>query len=297
MSAMSNLASTTICRTGPIKPFNSFCANSSILSLVIIDRTSTSFMRHSMLIGASGFADNTFLVFSMADFKRKLARGFDLTSILNFSLNSSQKWWNIALSNAPPPKFVSYPVESTFKPFEVNSTTEHCMAECPISTNATRTGFSVNSCVLKMPYANAVAVVSCINRMTFNPQMLAASIIARLCTSSKKIGTDKTQSVILIPSLSNSAILFRSLKIIPNNCSGENSLCFPIYSTVTMILSVFLSPFTGYKNSLMSSWTVGSENFFPIKRFKHATVFVGCMLILSPAAHPTNRCLFYYYYY
>merc|ERR1712216_662730 len=81
---MSNLASTTICRTGPIKPFNSFCANSSILSLVIIDRTSTSFMRHSMLIGASGFADNTFLVFSMADFKRKARAGirFDV----NFEL-------------------------------------------------------------------------------------------------------------------------------------------------------------------------------------------------------------------
>ena len=58
-----------------------------------------------------------------------------------------------------PPKLRSNPVERIFNPFFVNCATHTCIELCPTSTKHTLTGSSVNSDVLKMPYANAVAVV------------------------------------------------------------------------------------------------------------------------------------------
>mmetsp|Transcript_11923 Transcript_11923/g.44348 ORF Transcript_11923/g.44348 Transcript_11923/m.44348 type:complete len:300 (-) Transcript_11923:878-1777(-) len=82
--------------TGAMSASSRCLVSSSIFSRVIDDRTSLSSIRHSMLIGASGFEDRTFFIFSTAMRSLRLARAFDLTSIFWLTLNSSQKWSKMA---------------------------------------------------------------------------------------------------------------------------------------------------------------------------------------------------------
>mmetsp|Transcript_7923 Transcript_7923/g.21920 ORF Transcript_7923/g.21920 Transcript_7923/m.21920 type:complete len:275 (+) Transcript_7923:1447-2271(+) len=198
--------------------------SSSIFSRVIFDATSVSSMMHSMLIGASGLAEITFFIFSTAVRSLCCARALVLMSIFLEALNSSQKWSIIVWSKDEPPRLRSYPVARTLSCDFVNLTTQTCMAEAPTSTNTTLWGSSPNSAVLKIPYASAVAVVSCIRRMTLSPAIEAASSIALRWASVKKTGTEMTLSVTLAP-WSASAIVLRSLRIMATSRSGVNVFC------------------------------------------------------------------------
>mmetsp|Transcript_12771 Transcript_12771/g.54093 ORF Transcript_12771/g.54093 Transcript_12771/m.54093 type:complete len:243 (+) Transcript_12771:1533-2261(+) len=205
--------------TGSIMRSRSAEESSSIFSRVILELTSTSSMMHSMLSGASGFAERTFLIFSTAVRRRSVARALDLMSIFLVALNSSQKWSIIAWSKEEPPRLRSKPVARTLSCALVKRTTQTCKEEAPTSTKTTLWGSSPNSAVLKIPYASAVAVVSCMRRMTLRPAMEAASSTARRCASVKKTGTEMTESVTLAP-WSASAMTLRSLRIMATSLSG-----------------------------------------------------------------------------
>mmetsp|Transcript_14967 Transcript_14967/g.64135 ORF Transcript_14967/g.64135 Transcript_14967/m.64135 type:complete len:686 (+) Transcript_14967:466-2523(+) len=261
----------------------------SMTSRVMLDRTSWSSIRHSMESGASGLEERIFFIFSTAMRRRRDARALDLMSIFLLSLNSAQKWSNIAWSNALPPRLRSNAVARIFKPALVKRTTHTCSAECPTSTNTTLCGSSPNSAVLKMPYASAVAVVSCIRRMVLSPAMWHASNMARRCGSVKNTGTDTTASVTFAP-WSASAMVFRSLRIIATRRSGVKLFFSPMYCTVIMISS-FGPALVGNRNVGKIACTSGSEYRRPISFFRCMIVFLGCMLILSAAAHPMKRCL------
>ena len=69
------------------------CSN---CSLFIDEVASTSFMRDSTLSGASAFALKTFFSLSHPVDSRNTAFGEEMTSILYFVLNSSEKCWTRA---------------------------------------------------------------------------------------------------------------------------------------------------------------------------------------------------------
>ena len=64
----------------------------SYSSLAIFEEASMSFMMDSTLNGASVFAERIFLTLSHPAASRKVALGFDKTSILYLVLNCSAKW-------------------------------------------------------------------------------------------------------------------------------------------------------------------------------------------------------------
>mmetsp|Transcript_355 Transcript_355/g.806 ORF Transcript_355/g.806 Transcript_355/m.806 type:complete len:643 (+) Transcript_355:899-2827(+) len=288
MSAGTRPASDMAVVTGPMSLASRPWDSSSILSRVMDDFTSFSSMMHSMAMFASGLALRIFFIFSMAIIRRRDARALVLMSSFCFSMNSAQKCPNMAWSKARPPRLRSNPVASTLSWLLVNRTTHTCSAECPTSTNTTLVGSSPNSAVLKMPYASAVAVVSFIRRITFSPAMAEASSMARRCASLKNTGTDTTASVTLAP-WSFSAMFLRSDITMATRRSGVNVHFLPRYCTVTKISS--LGPCaTGNMKLGMSACTSGSLYLSPIRRLSSMIVSLGCMLILSAAAHPMNRC-------
>ena len=93
--------------TGVIMRSSRSLESSSILSRVMLDRTSWSSIRHSIESGASGLEERIFFIFSTATRRRRDARALDLMSIFFVSWNSAQKWSNIAWSNALPPRLRS----------------------------------------------------------------------------------------------------------------------------------------------------------------------------------------------
>ena len=119
-----------------------------------------------------------------------------------------------------------------------------------------------------MPYASAVAVVSCIRRMVLSPAIWHASSMARRCGSVKNTGTDTTASVTLEP-WSASAMTFRSLRIMATRRSGVKLFFSPMYCTVIMISS-FGPALVGNRNVGKRACTSGSEYRRPIS-------FLRCM--------------------
>ena len=88
-----------------------------------------------------------------------------------------------------------------------------------------------------------------------------------------------------------SAVSFILRRIIPDISSEENFLSAPLPSTsVIFTAGLLLAPATTSKgNSVLSFWTVGSENFRPISRFTSNTVRVGFWLAWFLAASPMSR--------
>jgi hypothetical protein len=111
--------------------------------------------------------------------------------------------------------------------------------------------------------------------------------MARRCGSVKNTGTDTTASVTFAP-WSASAMVFRSLRIIATRRSGVKLFFSPMYCTVIMISS-FGPALVGNRNVGKIACTSGSEYRRPISFFRCMIVFLGCMLILSAAAHPMKR--------
>ena len=117
--------------------------------------------------------------------------------------------------------------------------------------------------------------------------MWHASSMARRCGSVKNTGTDTTASVTLAP-WSASAMTFRSLRTMATRRSGVKLFFSPMYCTVIMISS-FGPALVGNRNVGKRACTSGSEYRRPISFLSCMIVFLGCMLILSAAAHPMKR--------
>ena len=124
-----------------------------------------------------------------------------------------------------------------------------------------------SSFFLSKPYAKDAAVGSFIIRLTFNPEILPASLVACLCESLKYAGTVITASVTLVPRYS-SACCFSFCKTIAEISGGVYSLSLALTTHAPL---EFLS--TVYGTSEISLST--SSNILPMKRLIENTVFSG----------------------
>jgi hypothetical protein len=125
-------------------------------------------------------------------------------------------------------------------------------------------------------------------RSTFRPAIEAASSTARRCCSVKKPGMESTASVILAP-WSFSPMAFSSDMSAASSCSARKAFSSPMYCTRTT--GTPPAPSVTVKLKVGASETSSESPVrLPSRRFSCPMVFLGSMLIFSPAATPMKRC-------
>mmetsp|Transcript_2048 Transcript_2048/g.3620 ORF Transcript_2048/g.3620 Transcript_2048/m.3620 type:complete len:217 (+) Transcript_2048:1333-1983(+) len=146
------------------------------------------------LISVCAADDSSIFARSAASRRRcRASLSFDKSMPLSF-LNSATKWSNKTWSKSSPPKCVSPFVDLTSNTPPEISRTETSNVPPPKSYTAITFPSAAS-----IPYASAAAVGSLIMRITFNPAMRPASLVACRCASLKYAGTVITAFVTVCP--------------------------------------------------------------------------------------------------